>query len=555
MAGVPYNYKCVKDLTTQAMFFSHAVRRSILARIETLIDEIADGESHAYDYICYRVTGYQPAAVHGGLLAGAALRQDLMRMLDQISASLKERAAQAGEPVYRLADVARMFDVSSKTIGRWRKLGLKSRKMVFDGRGLRTAFLERYIDGFLERYGPKVKRLAILRQVTPEDRRTVLSRARQLMLDEHRGFSETVKRLTGELGFQAETTRNILLQHMGMVTGDAKNYETEGRRRLAMIARFDEGQSVGKIAREFNTTRAAVYRAVYSVRATDALSENVACVFNPVFNLPNAEQIILGKQLDPEVRVLDSDPLSIPAGPQLAYNNRSNGYLLTREQEHDLFRRYNFLKCRMAALQEEIRDSRVRAGLVRRYERLRTAALRIRRILVRANMRLVVSVARRHVGRHCELANLISDGNLSLLKAIEKFDFSRGNKFSTYATWALMKNYAKSIPEENYTIDTFITGHDELLRTASGPSEEPGEKEREARLREMVRDMVRKLNDRERRIIMRRYGLEDGRRPATLDELGREFGLTKERIRQIEVKALRKLKLDVDEDIIRALLK
>src|SRR5581483_3907336 len=123
--------------------------------------------------------------------------------------------------------------------------------------------------------------------------------------------------------------------------------------------------------------------------------------------------------------------------------------LLTREQEAHLFRKMNYLKYRASKVREQIDPARARTADLDEVERLQEEALAVKNQIIRANLRLVVSIAKRHVGPSNNFFELVSDGNMSLIRAVEKFDFSRGNKFSTYASWAIMKNFARTIPEEN----------------------------------------------------------------------------------------------------------
>jgi RNA polymerase primary sigma factor/RNA polymerase sigma factor len=169
--------------------------------------------------------------------------------------------------------------------------------------------------------------------------------------------------------------------------------------------------------------------------------------------------------------------------------------------------------------------------------------------IARANLRLVVSIAKRHVTPDQNFFELVSDGNMSLLRAIEKFDFARGNKFSTYATWAIMKNFARTIPGEFKQRDRFRTSHEELFMATEEQRGDPTSEvnhqtEREAQ----VERMLKRLDDREKKIIINRFGLDYGREPLTLKEVGAELGVTKERIRQIEVRALNKLRQAAKEE-------
>ena len=105
--------------------------------------------------------------------------------------------------------------------------------------------------------------------------------------------------------------------------------------------------------------------------------------------------------------------------------------------------------------------------------------------MVEANLRLVVSIAKRHVTPANDFFSLVSDGNISLIRAVEKFDYARGNKFSTYASWAIMKNFARSIPDEKHYRERYVTRGAEPFRprapSGSIHSEEPRQAERDRR--------------------------------------------------------------------------
>ncbi len=216
--------------------------------------------------------------------------------------------------------------------------------------------------------------------------------------------------------------------------------------------------------------------------------------------------------------------------------------LLTREQEVHLFRKMNYLKYRASVLRAQLDVKQPKRGLMDRIDKLHDESLAIRNHLIQANLRLVVSIAKRRVGPAGGFLELVSDGNMSLIKAVEKFDFAQGNKFSTYATWALIKNFARTISETFRHRDRYCTSCPEIL----GAIEDMrlhGDEQDSAQVQQppCLEELLGRLDQREREVLTRRFGLIRGQAPLMLKQVGTVLGVTKERVRQIQSRAMSKL--------------
>jgi RNA polymerase primary sigma factor len=301
------------------------------------------------------------------------------------------------------------------------------------------------------------------------------------------------------------------------------------------------GASVEALVARFGLSRSRIERALNEMRARRLLEAPLEFISDPSFEDPAAVAEILGPSPEP-AGGLGTRRVRAGAGlpPYLA--GLYDVPLLSREQERSLFRKMNYLKYRAHQLRAALEPSHCDAAQLDEIERLQHEALSIKNQLIQANLRLVVSIAKKHVGPMNNLFELVSDGNVSLIRAVEKFDVSRGFKFSTYASWAILKNFTRSIPEERRRRDRFVVGHDEYFEIAPDTRSDASEQERDhRRSQELVQRMLGRLDARERRILMSRYGI-GGAAEQTLEQLGRELGITKERVRQIQSRAQEKIR-------------
>jgi RNA polymerase primary sigma factor len=222
---------------------------------------------------------------------------------------------------------------------------------------------------------------------------------------------------------------------------------------------------------------------------------------------------------------------------------------LTREQEIHLFRKMNFLKYQAAQLQEAINRSHARHADVDRVEELLEEAGAIRNRIICSYLGLVVSIVRKWTRNYPDFSDLVSEGHVSLIQASERFDFTRGTRFSTYATQVIINDFVRRVPRDRRRRVRFATSHEGLLqahadyRDSGLPATLDGEP-----TREIIKKMLHYLDDREQKIIVRRFGLAGDRH--TLVKLSQELGISKERVRQLQTRALDKLRtLDLSREL------
>ena len=451
-------------------------------------------------------------------------------------------AVPAGEQVLSIEDLARHFNVSTKTISRWRDHGLVAQRYVVGGRR-RVGFLSGTVERFIRDNPLRIERGSRFSQLSDEDHDKIIAWARRLALagacpaDVHR-------RIAARLDRSVETIRYTLKRHDQDHPELAVFPAVDGRLRPETCSRIFQqhlrGEDVESIARRYHRSKASIYRVILGQRAEQVRQLPLDFMPNALFSRTSAEKVVNqpypGSE-DATKRV--RRPAGLPAYLASLYEVP----LLTREQEVWLFRKFNYLKHKAVKLREALDPERPNARLMDQIERLYGEIVELKNRIVRANLRLVVSIAKRRVSPGDSFFDLVSDGNMSLIRAVEKFDYARGNKFSTYASWAIMKNYARTIPDEHKRRDRFRATDIEFLQTAADRREDEYQVRLAASDRmQQVGRFLDRLDSREQTIIIRRYGLDHEREPQTLKEVGSALGVTKERVRQIEAKALEKLR-------------
>ncbi len=339
---------------------------------------------------------------------------------------------------------------------------------------------------------------------------------------------------------------------------------------ISNSADFDQQEydtAVGKLIRNYKKQKQIEYDEL-TTKIAKPFELNADGIDNLLQNIEDAGISVVDENGDP-------DPRALKATEKLSQSAMKDTSAPTGVKINDPVRMYlkEIGRVNLLTADEEVQ-------LALRIEKGDEVA---KQELAEANLRLVVSIAKRYVGRGMQFLDLIQEGNMGLMKAVEKFDYRRGFKFSTYATWWIRQAITRAIADQARTIRIPVhmvetinkliriqrqllqdLGREPLPEEIGAEMDMPTEKgeEDDSHLGDFIEDqdatspadhaayeMMKKqlenvldtLTDREENVLRLRFGLDDGR-TRTLEEVGKVFGVTRERIRQIEAKALRKLR-------------
>jgi len=541
-------FKCpaLKELTEQQTRYAPAARRQEqVKRAEKLLDEIESGRPYPYQYVCFRLTEYRSDAHAGLQIPGSDLRHDLTLFIRRLDRSVPAvPLEQAVEPMLTLEEVSKQFQVSTKTVSRWRMRGLTSRRVKAKGRS-QLRFPRSVVEKFAAEHRELVERGSKFSHLTDAEKDDILRLARE-MRESGSTLTEVSKKIAAQLNRSPEAVRYTIKNHdrvnpdhqlfpavTGPLTSTAKEH---------IYMSKQKGAPVDLLAKQFGRTRSSMYRVINEVRARELIQKPIDYIYNPDFDDTKKSRAMLAEmpgrdEFQAEIAG-KKPPKDVP--PQMAH--LYEWPLLTKDQEQHLFRKMNFLKHKLHKMRKSIDPAKARTSDLEQMAALQDDIKDVRDILISCNQRLVYNNAKKHLGTGENIDDLVSDGNMSLIRAVEKFDYSRGNKFSTYASWAIMKNFARSIPDEKTHKQRYMTGHDDLFDAKADVRTDEGEVVAAAdAARSRVTQLLEHLDPRTREVIRRRMGL-DGSEEMTLEQIGQHFGITKERVRQINVRGMKQLR-------------
>lgn len=547
-----YNSRLLQDLRDRRVNNSSQLQKFADAqRAEMLMRELDAKQDYSFDFVVSRVTEVRVFDAPLETMSGRKWNADLVRLIEDLSDAANVHAENVGQPVHTVDELCKMYSVSSKTISRWRRQGLVSRKFIFDGKRKRVGFLRTSVDYFVRQNREKVRRGERFSQLSERDRDEIVEAARRLSAAGE-SASEVTRKIARSLNRSVETIRYTIKEydqhHVETAIFPSKIGPLNAELKERILGEHRIGKPINAIARRYQRTQATVYRILNEMRAAELIALPLDFMDSLEFHEEGAEAVIMAPVPQPETKQRKvKAPAGLPHYLAALYDNP----LLTREQENHLFRQFNYMKFRARQVQVQLEVLLPSARLMDEIEHWFQQAVQVKNLIVQSNLRLVVSIAKRHLKSQEDFFQLISDGNMSLIRAAEKFDYTRGNKFSTYATWSIMKNFARTIPEEFKHRDRFRTTGEEVFLATADARTDRYQLEADQKVREnQVGLILHHLDAREQQIIINRFGLDHQKEPLTLQQVGQLMGVTKERVRQIEARALTKLKAAAEQEKI-----
>jgi RNA polymerase primary sigma factor len=551
------------QLLMQLRFTPEKKRRKQLDAAEKLFAIIDKDQEYPFEFVCFRITGFHPKPVlseaAGELIKGDELAEDLRIFISKLSGRLARPAAEQDQKIYTIEQLAQSLAVSTKTIYRWRKQGLLARKYVFDDGVKRFGFLQSAVDEFLDANPRLTGKAKSFMRLTDQQKRQIIKQAARLSANPRLSRYQIIDKISARTGRSHETVRYTLLDYESAHPERAIFKKSGGVIEPAQAAElyrlFKQGCSIKELMARFDRNRSSIYRIINQRRAKALLAGKIEFVASDEFLQADAgDKIPAGPVAGPEPSARKSvEPFDLATSslPQYLHTLRDLP-VLNREREVELFRRYNYLKFSACRERAGIKPSRVSGAKLTRIEGHLAEADQIKRRLIEANLRLVVSVAGRHTTSGASLLELVGEGNVSLMHAVEKFDYTRGFRFATFASWIIAKDFARKIPAATGRLGkaaaaSLAKRHRDLRAEAAVDFAAMEQAHRS--LAQVIED---NLTGREQYVILNRFGLVGSpirKETKTLKEIGEELGLTKERIRQIELIALQKLRhsLSVEE--------
>ncbi len=562
----------LRDLLMQAKFAPEKQRLIQIDACEAILRLINPGKQYPWEFICFHLTGYRPRTQEeygSNLLRYKDLQHDLPIYTEELSRTLKiSLSTVKGQKFYTIEVLCQRFNVCEKTISRWRRNGLAGRFLLYPDGKYRLSFLASSVKFFVQKHKSRIKRSKEFSHLSAAERQAIIYRLDRIARFCPDRRQEAIKRIARKFNRSDETVRMILtdyernIAHHKLFLKRTDNVNTDQAEEICTL--YEQGAAVKELIRRFGRSKSNIYRILCLHWAGELEKKKIAFIPAEEFSHPFAEQNILleppdlfpapdsssltSLPIDKSKRLPDKNEVKSARSPlQNYWADIRTANILSQRQEEFLFRKYNFLKYLVATRKKDLSLKYPQGKLVRQMRSYLQEANQIKEKLIRSNLRLVVSAARKHTRFDAQMLEMISEGNIALMNAVEKFDFSRGYKFSTYATWAIVKRFASYHSQKHKHLADTIS--DEFLEVAKDMRVQENQVVDVESARQSLQSVMSEtLEERERVIVQEHFGMAEpekviGQRKAkSLSQIAALIGLSKERVRQIELLALQKLR-------------
>jgi len=283
----------------------------------------------------------------------------------------------------------------------------------------------------------------------------------------------------------------------------------------------------------------------------EAVTVNLDYVKNDLFRKASAERELFDEA--PVIQPASTGWYHPMVDDELIAQSAPTSSLFTTEQEKHMFLRYNYARSRAQAAVKKFRANpgkQAARDVALWYRRVRET----REMITQANLALVLAMAKRTRMSDVDFGELVSEGNMALLRAVEKFDIARGFKFSTYACRAILKAFSRIAMKNSRYRQAFPTEFDPTMERSNYSETRRQDVEQDAveELQRIIGENRAQLSDVEKTVIQARFAINRGQEASamTLEEVGRVIGVTKERVRQIQNKALEKLRTTIENEVL-----
>jgi len=539
-----YGIDHIAELARQLEFTPTSNRLVQVDAAEQLLLEIEPDKAYPLEFIVFRITGYSPKPVDQPMLAGVALQHDLGLLIEHVSKTLDLAYEATSLPVLTIEQACKTFAVTSKTLQRWRRKGLPARRYLFPDGKRRVAFSVASVQRFMAAHSDTLLEVGNVSRVEADELTRILRHARRLAVHCRCDKDSLLRRLSRRFHRSVLAIEPLLERHdqeqpdEPILTRVREPLSASKQRWL--LRRWRRGGGLLKLSRRLRVPRSAAYDVLMRDRVERLQRRRVKFIDDPLYHQDQAQTAI--DEIVAQQELLDgpdSESTRVPRDLPPALQSLCRAPLLSRNRERSLFLALNWHKFQYVMLRRTLDPQRVTARQLTVLEEHGRRAAAVKNQLVAANLRLVISVARKHLRPGLNLMELISDGSLTLIRAADSFDTHRGNRFSTYATFALMKGFARSVPrmlnEQHHNCGDAAAFGDIADQHTAQVWDRMG-------LTQDLQALLAALEPRERDVLQAHWGLFD-RDAASYEQVGERLGLSRQRVRQIEQGALAKLRI------------